>query len=121
MGELAHNDPSAGFQHPIHLTQGNLGVVDIAQTKTDGDRVKTAHGKGQRLRVAFDKFNVWVSFSTLGDHSRRKVECHHGGTGFLEGFARSSRPGCYVQNPITGLNVERSDGRDAPQRRIAPR
>ena len=69
VGELTHHNPTPRFQHPIHLTESDLRIVDVAQAKADGHRVKTSSWKGQRFGIPLDELNIRISFSTLGDHS----------------------------------------------------
>ncbi len=90
VGKLTNHDATTGFQHPIHFPDGDLGLVDVAQTKTDRHRIKTGGREREGLRVTLDKFDVGVSFATLCHHSWRKIQGHHCCAGLLQSPRRGS-------------------------------
>ena len=121
MRELTNHDSPTWLQHSIHFTECDLGIADVAKTKTDGDRIETGRGKRQRFRVSHDEFNIRMAFAPLCHHSGREIQRHDLGTSPRKGFRRGSRSGSNIEHPFTGLNFQCFNRGNPPEHGIPTR
>ena len=121
LGELADHEATAGFEHAIHLGEGQLGVFDVSQAEGDRDGVEFAVLEGKRHGIRLDESEVRMLVPADLDHPRGEVGSDHIRPAAGQGCRTGARASRDVEDAFAGLCGDGPHGRDAPDDRVAHR
>ncbi len=113
--EFAHHEAATGLEHPVHLREGDLGLLHVAQPETDRDGVELVVAERQLHRIGFAELELRMLLVGLGDHHRREVDADHCRARLGQRHGRGAGTAGDVEDALAGLAVDGTSGRDAPE------